>query len=336
MRCILYIVLVLFATVEVVDAQDPIYSQFYNAPLQLNPALAGISSAPRFAINYRNQWPFVDQSFQTYSTYSVAYDQYFDEFNSGIGVMILGDDAGNGLIKTNKISLIYSYNLVIENDLFVKGGIEVSALQTRYGWDQFVFGDQLDERFGLNTPGGTMIPTDEVRPENDATINTDISFGAVLYGPRYYAGVTLKHLNTPDNSILGINDNLFNGLPLRWSVHAGMEFPLNNNLSNPAFITPNVLFVKQGDFNQLNVGAYVSVNVLFAGLWYRHAKTNSDAIIGSIGIKKGIYKIGYSYDYTISDFGISNGGGHELGIVIDIGAGRKKKTIYNNCFQLFR
>ena len=336
MRRILLIALVLFATVRMIDAQDPIYSQFYMAPLQLNPALAGISSAPRFSMNYRNQWPFVDQSFQTYSTYSVAYDQFFDKFNSGIGVMILGDDAGNGLIKTNKLSLIYSYNLVLRNDMFIKAGIEASALQTRFGWDQFVFGDQLDERFGLNTPGGTAIPTEEVRPEDESTINTDISFGTVLYGPRYYAGITLKHLNTPDNSILGINENLYNGLPMRWSIHAGMEFPLNNKLSNQAFITPNVLFVKQGEFSQLNVGAYVSINTIFAGLWYRHANTNSDAIIGSLGFKKGMYKIGYSYDYTISDFGIGNGGSHEVGIIIDVGANRKKKTVFNNCFQLFR
>ncbi|MEL7160766.1 MAG: type IX secretion system membrane protein PorP/SprF, partial [Bacteroidota bacterium] len=37
------------------QAQDPMFSQFYAAPLRLNPALAGVSTAPRVALNYRTQ-----------------------------------------------------------------------------------------------------------------------------------------------------------------------------------------------------------------------------------------------------------------------------------------
>ncbi|MEL7422621.1 MAG: type IX secretion system membrane protein PorP/SprF, partial [Bacteroidota bacterium] len=39
------------------QAQDPIFSQFYAAPLQLNPAFAGTTIAPRFTFNHRNQYP---------------------------------------------------------------------------------------------------------------------------------------------------------------------------------------------------------------------------------------------------------------------------------------
>jgi hypothetical protein len=47
-----------------VTAQDPQYSQFYAAPLYLNPAFAGATGQNRIGINYRNQWPAIDANFQ--------------------------------------------------------------------------------------------------------------------------------------------------------------------------------------------------------------------------------------------------------------------------------
>ena len=330
---VLFLFWVVTMTVGGLDAQDPIFSQFYNAPLQLNPALAGIGHAPRFALNYRNQWPLVSDAFAAYATYSASYDQYFEDYNSGLGVQILADDAGGGLIKTNKAALFYSYNLYITNETFIKGGIEVSMLQTRVGWDKLVFGDQLDPRYGNLSPGGTPYPTEEIDPQDDQSLVFDVGFGTVLYNSNYFVGISLKHLNSPNTGILGQNEDAYDGLPTRFSLHGGYQFRLKNS---DVFVTPNAMYVKQGDFSQLNAGAYVGIQAVYAGLWYRHANTNGDAVIASVGLKKGMWKFGYSYDYTVSDFGIQNGGSHEFGMIIDLGEVRKKKTVYNDCFQLFR
>jgi hypothetical protein len=40
-----------------VQGQDPTFTQFFSNPIYLNPALAGSSGCPRFAMNYRNEWP---------------------------------------------------------------------------------------------------------------------------------------------------------------------------------------------------------------------------------------------------------------------------------------
>jgi len=315
-----------------IHAQDPIYSQFYNATLQMNPALAGISDGARFSLNYRNQWPLVADGSAAYTTYSASYDQYFSKYSSGIGILVLGDNAGGGLVNTNRVGLFYSYNLRVQDGLYLKAGIEAGFIQTRYGWDKFVFGDQLDPRFGSMTGGGTVIPSKEVRPDDDSETSFDVSFGTVLYSEKFYAGVSLKHMNRPGISILGINEDAFDGLPMRWSFHGGYQFKLN---SPNTYIMPNILYARQGDFSQLNFGAYVNINALFVGGWYRHAGSNSDAIIASVGVKKGIFKIGYSYDYTISDLGIQNGGAHEIGLIINAGEGINDRN-YNDCFQFFR
>ena len=49
-------------------SQDIHYSQFYNAPLTLNPALTGIFRGDiRFQANYRNQWRSVPVDFVTFT-----------------------------------------------------------------------------------------------------------------------------------------------------------------------------------------------------------------------------------------------------------------------------
>ena len=45
-------------------AQDLHFSQFYAAPLYLNPAFAGTAGGPRFILNYRNQWPGINNAFK--------------------------------------------------------------------------------------------------------------------------------------------------------------------------------------------------------------------------------------------------------------------------------
>ncbi len=316
-----------------VRAQDPIYSQFYSAPLQINPAFAGNTYAPHIAMNYRNQWPSIPNA---YTTFSVAYDQFSPKLNIGYGLSILGDEAGDGLISTNKISGFFAYRVQVNRDFFLKLGVEASGIQARYHWDKFLFLDQIDDRYGSTTPGGSPIPSEEVPPENLNNTYFDISAGLLAYSKMFYGGISLKHLNTPNESLLGINDNLNTGLPMRFTVHGGMEIKIRegNKRKPTAFISPNIMFIKQTDYGQVNGGAYASLGFVFAGVWYRHAFTNSDAAIFLAGIQKGIFKIGYSYDLTVSGLSQHGGGSHEISLTLNFE--RDKGVDYRDCFQLFR
>ena len=82
-------------------AQDIHYSQFYMAPLHLNPAMAGVMNCNnRIITNYRNQWATVLTN--PYNTFSASYDQKVPVGRSdyfGWGASAWGDIAGETKYK---------------------------------------------------------------------------------------------------------------------------------------------------------------------------------------------------------------------------------------------
>jgi len=317
-----------------VYGQDPVYSQFYNSPILINPAFAGNTRGALVSINYRNQWPSIENA---YETYSVTFDQRWNK-SSGVGLYVTADAAGDGALKTTKLGGIYSYRIRIRDEIFVKGAIDVAYGQSRIDQSKLVFLDNLDPQFGLMSPGGITYPTEEVLSASPSRSYLDVSSGVLLYTPVFYAGMSFKHLNSPNIDFIDDLTGEKGILPIRWAFNGGAQISLDrrNNANDGTFISPNVLFVKQQDFWQLNVGAYVNVLQVFGGLWYRHTGSNGDSAIASIGVKSGMFKISYSFDYTVSGLTIGSGGSHEVGIVINFDKLLPKESKYNDCLMLFR
>jgi type IX secretion system PorP/SprF family membrane protein len=310
-------------------AQDPVLSQFYSSPIHLNPAFAGTTYAPRIAANYRNQWASIPNA---YSTFALSFDKYFEGLKSGLGFSALTDLAGDGIYRTSNFNFIYSYKLPITDELFVKGGVQMGLYQVSVDWDRLVFLDQIDPVSGPNQP------SEEVRPEQTARGYFDLTSGLLLYSKQFYAGFTAHHINSPDERILDSNSDLTDGLPVRFSVHGGTQISLSrdNKTKFPAFISPNVMYTKQRNFHQVNAGAYLGLGPLFGGVWFRHTFANSDAAIFLVGYTKGVVKIGYSYDYTVSKLNSQSNGAHEIGLLINLDGNKKRKPDYNDCFNMFR
>ncbi len=314
-------------------AQDPVFSQFYAFPLGLNPAFAGNTEGGAVALNYRNQWPGINQA---YVTYAASFDQYFPYINSGFGISVLADDAGRGLYKTTDLGLYYAYNIRYNRHLNFRLGVEAGYINSRIDWNRLVFLDQLDPEFGALSPGGIPYPSNELPPEGGSSASViDVSMGLLMYSEKFYGGISLKHLNSPQISFLEINPDLLDGLPLTFSIHAGAELDfLRIGRKGEVFIAPNAQFVKQGAFQQLNIGTIFRYFKVGTGVWYRHASANPDALIFLIEGRQDIFRISYSYDITLSALS-GTGGSHEISIMINFDGG-KKESRYNDCFNLFR
>jgi type IX secretion system PorP/SprF family membrane protein len=331
--CFLTAVLIGITTLQ---AQDPVFSQFYSTPLLLNPAFAGTTFAPRISASYRNEWPTVTDLGIAYSTYAVSYEQFIPQANSGLGLMVLSDDAGDGLLKMTNFLASYAYRIAVNDDFQIKLGIEAGFRQYNLDWDKLVFLDQIDQI------QGPILETNEVQPDVLNKTIFDAGVGLLAFTGKYYGGISLHHLTTPNEGFLDLNNGLVEGLPLRMSVHGGAQFIVKEgNKRNPAsFISPNILFLKQGDQGQLNMGAYYSMGLVFAGGWYRHAFGNPDAAIAMVGVSYNVFKIGYSYDFTLSSLA-PTGGSHEISVVLNMENSdrlRKKRFAnrYNDCFKIFR
>lgn len=317
-----------------IAAQDPVFSQFYAMPLQFNPGFAGSAFAPRMGAAYRNQWLELNSVYRTYGLY---YEQSLDKINSGIGFNLEGDNAGNGILKTNRFSAVYAYRLHLTDHLDVRLGVEAGLQQTNLNWDKLIFPDQIDPINGIS------YNSNEIRPDITNRTNFDISTGLLLLSEKFYLGGALKHINSPRDGILLINDNIQRGLPIRYILHGGTELIVKkgNKVRPPSFISPNFMFTVQGPYKQLNIGAYAGIGSIFCGAWFRHTFRNADAAILLAGFREGVFKFGISYDMTVSGLAGKSGGTFELtiGMLFDQSDGlrkKKKRVDLNDCLRMFQ
>jgi len=201
--------LILFFRVEV-SAQDPQFSQFYAAPLYLNPAFAGATEYTRVGLNYRNQWPSFGTQFVTSSIYA---DHYLEDYNSGIGMMLTYDKEGLAGRRIFNAGLVYSYQLRINNWLTFRPGIQVSYARVGVNTDGLVFGDQIDNNTGV------IVPTTGESLSLGGINMFDLGFGGMMYTKDIFLGVSSHHVTKPNQSIDGGVDPL----PMKLSVHGGIN-----------------------------------------------------------------------------------------------------------------
>ncbi|MEP7195778.1 MAG: PorP/SprF family type IX secretion system membrane protein [Saprospiraceae bacterium] len=318
-------------------SQDPIFSQFYASPLQLNPAFTGLLDGPRIGVNYRNQWPFIDQAFKTYVTYNIFYDQFFPNLKSGFGLELNSDDAGDGFIKAFKINALYGYKIPInKRGHVIKGGLELGFVSLNYDWEKFIFGDQIDPITGFQTAGGPII-SKELVPSDKGNKYIDAGMGILYYTPSFYLGASVKHLNSPYIGILARNNDPGSSLAPRVSIHTGFEIELIGNTKKSArLLSPSIALFKQASFLQINGGSQYTIKNLFFGLFYRYSRKNSDALIFNLGFKKDYWKLGYSFDYTLSKLTLAQGGSHEISLLFNFAPPPGKSSNVSDCFEAFR
>ncbi len=312
-NCLIIVIIILLA--KVVSAQDPGFSQFFSNPIYLNPAFAGTTELPRVAINYRNQWP---QRGTAFSTYSLSYDQLLIKQNAGIGFQIMRDQELNNVINTNSLSLSYSYHLQLGFESFMTLGLQAGMVYKQFNIGNLVFPSGINQLTGEISEWVSSHYSDETK------LYPDFAVGAVGQHEEYYWGVTLHHLNRPDESV--IEGDQKGRLPIKGTVHAGaMLHRLHYGLLSREFtLSPNILYQQQGSFKQLNLGIYMIEKSFLFGGWYRNnLDIRPDALIGLIGLALDRIQLGYSFDFTVSKLSNYSYGSHEISVTIF--PGRKKE-----------
>lgn len=312
-------------------SQDIHYSQFYNAPLTLNPALTGIFKGDiRLMGNYRSQWRAVPVK---YLTVTGAADMKFINqatpkgFFSG-GIVFHYDQAGYSKLNLSNLGLNVSYTQRLGEKIYATAGGQLGLNQRAFKTEELTFNNQFDPGRGVYDPD---LSTGENFPN---TNNFFVDFAAGLNlrwqghsdaelvdrldkRSKLDIGFGIFHLNEPNQSFL---EDAVVPLTMRYSTYAfgtlqiGKSFDLLGNF-NGQFQNPyRELVVSGGGKLHLNrsLGKQLAVQ-LTAG--YRFSDIG-DGFIPALEVNYNNWKVGVSYDINVSDFNVATRrrGGLEVAI----------------------
>jgi type IX secretion system PorP/SprF family membrane protein len=301
---------VLLGSALVGNSQDPQFSQYYATPMYTNPAFAG-SGCNRLSLAYRIQYYGLPGGFVTFN---LAYDQPVKKIHGGVGLMYTNDKAAEGILTSNAVNLSYAFEAKLGKKLCLRLGAQAGVFQRTLQWDRLRWGSDIITQLGYATP------TNYTSIDKSVT-GVNFGAGALIYSNKFYAGFACHNITEPSQSFFGgTGEGTY--LPRRYTVHGGFLIPLDKREDPKWTISPNILLMAQAKFNQANIGFYIYHGAFVAGFWFRQTTPNADAVIGSIGFRKGRVKIGFSNDVTISSLKSAGRTAQELTLAFQLN--RKK------------
>jgi type IX secretion system PorP/SprF family membrane protein len=205
------ILLTISATIFLLSAsgQDYILSQYFNAPLMLNPALTGnMEMDLRASIGRRNQWASISNAFVTTTA---SYDMPLLRKNNspnylGVGGFVLKDKAGKsqlGLLQATG-SVAYAVGMSKYNTL-------MSGLQVSYGQRSIQMSDLAwDSQFNGIGYDPSLGSGENFSSEKRSSV--DLSAGVVWSHHKdvdYTLGYMFSHYGQRQGFLGGASDKLF-------------------------------------------------------------------------------------------------------------------------------
>lgn len=316
-RLILILQISIFCTFTS-EAQDTHFTHYTMSPLDLNPAHTGkLEGSFRIGGIYRDQWfSFLSGAFRTPAIYVDA--PIIKGFGKktkdwiGVGIRVLNDQAGRGKLNNTNAMLSVAYHKALDKkrtkifSFGIQGGVNQRRIDQNLNLSRngLVFEDQLDM---TNIGSQQLFTTAEVLEDNISYL--DFSAG-VMYDGRINKtsginlGVNVRHITTPNYSILGTATNAdsdsTNSLPLRLLFHGEYDTKLTDKLT----LNPRVLYQRIKTAQEFQVQALLhyllneqnDVSLNF-GAGYRFG----DAGELLLGLDYGDFKFGAAYDINVSD-----------------------------------
>lgn len=313
-------------------AQDKHFSQFYAAPLTVNPAMTGLFDGRyRGTVNYRSQWnSILNQPFRTIGaagegSFSVAErGQYPDKF--GLGVMFFSDDVGTQAFSSDQLGLSGAFHKALDfkGRSMLSVGYQLNIVQKSVNFNSLTFDDEFN---GLN---GYTLGTGEELPQNNVTY-ADMAAGLFwTISPKrsrvYYLGAAFHHINTPDASFYEDDQVQPDPVFARYSLQGGARLRFNSKFD----LEPRFIVMLQGPHIEANLGASVRLSLddystqnLYLGSWIRPVSdvNNSfgvDAVVLMAAYRYDNIQMGFSYDVNTSPLSNATGynGGFELSLSV--------------------
>ena len=331
MKKILFILLIIVLFIPV-KGQDIHYSQFFNSPLNLNPALTGMFSGDyRFAGNYRSQWASVTVPFTTFSLSADAQNP-LGKKNLGAGILINHDQAGDSRFKTFQTNFSGSYIKSMNKDssLVFSAGLMIGFTVRSINYTALRFDEQYNGYYyDPSLPNGESF-------KRESRFYPNFNLGAALYkkrdGRQYIlGGISFNNLQSPKQSFYNVNTIK---LDRKFTLHGEAAITITDKID--AIPSLNIQF--QGKYSEIVPGAtgrYVlkeskgTMQALDLGAWYRF----KDAFYIMVGYETEKMRFGISYDINTSDLipASNKRGAFELGAIYILDYFKPKRIMHRVC-----
>lgn len=282
--------------------QDIHFTQFYTAPLTINPSSTGDYSGDYRIMNtFRSQWRKFDPG---YLTNSVAYDQqvYIAGEKMSAGLNVVYDKSGINAFQITKANLSFAWHKMVGKSVF-HGGIQSGYVMKSYDISKLSFPDQ----FNLNTGyfDNTLNSADKDLDDNISYIDLNAGIGwnhkFGKHTPKI--GLAVFHINAPEENFYGPD----NKLPMRYVATFSNKIEKNER----TILTPQLLFMEQAKANDFMAGMVITrksknsdskISSVSYGAFIRNSiSSKTDAIALVTGFRYDLFDIGFSYDVNISE-----------------------------------
>ncbi len=286
-------------------AQDPHFSQFFEAPLVRNPSLAGLFAGDiRFQAVYRNQWQSVTTPYQTGSV-NFEYKQPIGRGNDFVttGFQILYDRAGVTNFTTSNLypALNYHKSLNDKKSKYLSFGLMGGYVQRRIDRSKITTNNEYDGSGYNPSLGDGETLTKFSYHYWDGSMG--LSFNSSIAGSEtdyYFVGAAYHHFNRPKNSF-------YQNPPVELNPKLVLSGGVHLSVNEVSSITLQSDYSKQGKYSEAIGGMTYSrkigddyANPMYTIHFGGYLRWK-DAFIPVVQLDYRPFSVAFSYDINISE-----------------------------------
>jgi type IX secretion system PorP/SprF family membrane protein len=289
-----------------INAQDAHFSQLSQTQNAMNPAFTGIMYGPRAVLHYRSQYPRIGSEVNSgFNTVFGSYDQFVSPFNSGLGIQILNDRFGAGLMSRFSFELMYAYQLKLSPKNAIRIGLSGNYNRQQIDYSNLRFFDQIHPILGFSAGLATNEEVSDAYNTSYFNFNT----GLVYFTNDYYVGISARNLLPKRDFFSSEHTSRFAHTLISVQAGAHMRFGQEQQY----VFVPLVQLDRQYGYQKLVANFILGYDIFNAGLGFRHNFNDLESISLIAGFTLKNIRISYSYDVVTNALKSYSGGSHEIG-----------------------
>jgi type IX secretion system PorP/SprF family membrane protein len=303
--------------------QIPQYSQYIDNQYMVNPAAAGSDPYVSLILGGRMQWTGFDNAPKTSylyfaapgnklrngrmkRTYGIIHKRNtavkhptmrFGGSNHCFGAQLLGDQYGP--FRTFKIAGTYAYHLGLSRDYRLAFGVNAGLSSRSF------LSDKAQVLSVLTNTGYYDVTYSTYAGNQSAQYNLEVDAGIYFYGKGAFVGFSASQLT---GDLVKFGNRMTNFDPkIHYILSGSMDLIINRRTK--LTVATLMKYIPRAPFSaELTVRGKFSKQ-FWAGASYRFG----DAVVAMFGVEiKNKFRLGYSFDLSVSKLIRYNSGGHEI------------------------